>query len=57
MIDELALWGGRLFSLLPEIMGLWTATKAKDSKASLDAQFALVRAVEDAQAREEIGAP
>jgi hypothetical protein len=44
----------RLFRLLPELMGLWTATEKKDAKAQLDAQFALVRAMEDQQAREEI---
>ena len=54
MIEELALWGARLFALLPEIMGLWHATQKKDPKAQLDAQFALVRAMEDQQAREEI---
>lgn len=54
MMDELLTWGVRLFKLLPELMGLWSATKAKDSTAQLDAQLALVRAIEDQQAREEI---
>lgn len=56
-MDEIVTWGMRLFGLLPEVMSLWSATKTKDATASLEAQFALVRAIEDQQAREEIGGP
>ena len=54
MIDEIVLWGLRLFQLLPEIMGLWNATKAKDAKPRLDAQLALERKISDMQALDEI---
>jgi len=55
MIDELVTWGGRLFKLLPEIMGLWSAVSNGDAKRRLDAQLALERRISDMQAREEIG--
>lgn len=55
MIEELATWGMRLFRLLPEIMGLWEAAKTPDTKAKLDAQLALTRAMERQQALEEMG--
>ena len=54
MIDEIVKWGVRLFTLLPEIMGLWEAVKTPDAKRKLDAQLALARAMSDLQAREEI---
>lgn len=57
MIDELITWGMRLFKLLPEIMGLWTAVKDGDAKRRLDAQLSLERRISDMQAIEEIGAP
>jgi hypothetical protein len=55
VIDELVTWGTRLFELLPEVMSLWNAAKAKDRHAELEASLALVRRMEDMQAREEIG--
>ncbi len=55
MIDELVTWGTRLFALLPEIMGLWSAVRGGDSTARLDAQLSLERRISDIQAREDIG--
>ncbi len=54
MLDELAKWGMRLFTLLPELMGLWEAARAQDSKQKLDASLALIRRIEDMQAKEEL---
>ncbi len=53
MIDELITWGSRLFRLLPEVMGLWSAVKDGGAKARLDAQLALERKISDEIAREE----
>lgn len=54
-MSEVALWLGRLLALLPELVGLWKATEARDGKAALEAQLALVRKMEDEQAKAEIG--
>jgi hypothetical protein len=53
--DEVTTWGKRLFELLPEIMGLWSAVKDGESKERLDAQLALERKISDMQAKEELG--
>lgn len=54
-MDELLVWLGRIVTLLPFVKQLWEATAAKDQKRQLEAQLALVRAMEDEQAREELG--
>jgi hypothetical protein len=55
MFDELMKWGVRLFTLLPELMGLWEAAREQDAKKKLDASLALIRRIEDMQAKEELG--
>lgn len=55
MFDELMKWGVRLFTLLPELMGLWEAAREQDAKKKLDASLALIRHIEDMQAKEELG--
>ena len=57
MIGEVATWLGRILAVLPELIGLWEAAKTPDPKDHLNASLALVRAIKDKQAREEIGAP
>lgn len=57
MISELGIWFARIARLLPELIGLWEAAKAPDPKHHLNASLALVRAMKDQQAREEIGGP
>ena len=57
MIGEVATWLGRILAVLPELIGLWEAAKTPDPKDHLNASLALVRAMKDRQAREEIGAP
>ncbi len=57
MTSEVATWIGRILSFLPELMGLWEAVKVKDPRGELDAQLALMRAMKDRQAAEEIGSP
>lgn len=54
MIDELVTWGRRLFTLLPELMGLWSAVKKNDATERLDAQLALERRISDMQMREDL---
>lgn len=53
-MNELVTWGKRLFSILPEVMGLWSAVKEQDAKKRLDAQFALERRISDLQMLEEL---
>ncbi len=55
MMSELATWLGRILSVLPELMGLWEASKSPDPQQHLDASLALVRRMKDQQAREELG--
>ena len=54
ILDEIVTWGSRLFRLLPEIMGIWSAVKGGDAKQRLDAQLALERRISDLQAAEEL---
>ncbi len=54
-MSEVVLWLGRVLAVLPELIGLWKATEAKDGRAQLEAQLALVRKMEDEQAKAEIG--
>lgn len=55
MVGDVVMWLGRIVSLLPQLVDLWTAAKTKDPSFELEAQLALTRAIKDAQAREEIG--
>lgn len=55
VLEEAAKWGIRALRLIPELMGLWEATKAKDTTAQLDAQADLIKAMERQQAIEEMG--
>lgn len=55
MIDELITWGTRLFRVLPEFMGLYSAIKEKkDATARMNAVLAMERATERLIAEEEI---
>ncbi len=55
-MGEVATWLSRILALLPELMGLWEASKGNENQ-QLEASLRLVRAMKDQQAREEIGAP
>jgi len=55
VLDEAVKWGMRALRLLPEFMGLWEATKAKDSAAQLEKNADLIAAMEREQAIEEMG--
>ena len=54
-MSEIAIWLGRIATLLPELIGLWEAAKQPNPQAHLNASLALVRKMKDAQAREELG--
>jgi hypothetical protein len=54
MMTELGVWLVRVASFLPELIGLYEASKSADSKDHLNASLALVRKMKDRQAREEI---
>ncbi len=54
MLDELGTWFLRIAALLPELIGLWEASKGNENQ-QLEASLRLVRAIKDRQAREEIG--
>lgn len=51
-MSEVAKWLERIVFLLPSLMGLWNAARSGNTKAELDAQLALTRAIKDRQARE-----
>lgn len=53
---DIALWLGRLASVVEAIVDLWKAVEANDDDATEDAQLGVIRAVKNAQARERIGA-
>lgn len=53
-MGEVATWLGRILAVLPELIGLWEAAKAPNPQDQLNASLALVRAMKDRQAREEI---
>lgn len=55
MVAEIAMWLGRVVSVLPQIVDLWHAVRIRDPRLELESQLALTRAIKDAQAREEIG--
>lgn len=48
-----AKWVARVLVLLPELVALWNARKAGED--TTEAQLALVRKIEDEQAKEELG--
>lgn len=54
-LAEILLWLGRIVTVLPALAELWQAVDDKDDKAQLEAALALVRAIKDREAREEIG--
>lgn len=54
MLGELGVWLVRIADILPAIIGVWEAAKARDAQQELDASLTLVRAIKDRQAREEI---
>ncbi len=54
-MSELGVWFSRIASFLPELIGLWEAAKTPNPQQQLDASLALVRKMQDARAREEIG--
>jgi len=56
-VSEVALWFERVLGLLPQLIGLWDAAKAKDPQQELAAQLDLTRAIKDRQAKEEISGP
>ena len=56
-MSEVATWIGRIMTLVPEMMGLWKAVKAKDEPQTLDAVLALRRKISDAQMLEELREP
>lgn len=56
-MSEVLVWFERIVSFLPQLIGLWNAARAKDPRQELEASLALVRAMKDRQAREEIGGP
>lgn len=54
MLDELGTWLVRIAAFLPELIGLYEATKGNENQ-QLEASLRLVRKMKDQQAREEIG--
>lgn len=56
-MSELGVWLVRLGALLPQLIGLWEASKQPDPQDQLEASLALVRAMQDVRAREEIAGP
>lgn len=47
----------RLVTILPEVLDLWDSVEQSDHMAITLRQAKLIRAMKDAQAREQIGAP
>lgn len=56
MLDEVGVWLSRIVALLPQLVGLWEASKGNENQ-QLEASLRLVRAMKDRQAAEEIGSP
>lgn len=53
-MNEALTWFGRVWKVLPELVGLWHAVSAKDEKAELEASLALRRKISDEQMREQL---
>lgn len=53
-LGEIALWLGRILTVLPALAKLWDAVDADDDNAQLEASLDLVRAIKDRQARDTI---